>query len=478
MKKLILTTGLALMAMVVFAQQKTAKDYIVKTSNVKMAVTEEVGNALVDTATAKAPARDYISTHFPFHSLCDWQPGMRFMVLPEKYDLIVKTFSDYNTNKEVSSVPLRHKIMVYDGFIEKDKSSNGHARMNFHLEENGARYFYEIPVGSFADYCYDKKGVPTLAYLGDVDIAQDVLVGKKVFTKAKYYRIDTDAQDGFEEYIVSDREEVEIVAVGVGTRSYPVKIIVQDKNGKQFYQNVAISKTNCGMRDDEFIKDEEKFLFSNSFELEDDIMMLSDNYRDYIGKVVHTRYLTKMLNEKQTRNVNIISQSGFQIMEMRPLPQAGMMALVLKSTQTAGMYYKNVRFASSYKAGEEPAEGEELFGKLFALGEGKQIETSTATRAAIREGRVTIGMTEDEVLMVMGDVESESTNKAGNKVWRSRTPGSGKVLVIEFGRDGRVMKAEVDRTTAAKKSTSRKTSRKKTTSKKTSWQDKNGTPIQ
>ena len=477
MKKLILTTGLALMAMVVFAQQKTAKDYFVKTNNVKMLSSDEVGEALADTTAAKAPARDFISTHFPYHSLCDWQPGMRFMVLPEKYDLIVKTFSDYNTNKEVSSVPLRHKIMVYDGFIEKDKSSNGHARMNFHLEEGGARYYYEIPVGSFADYCYDKKGVPTLAYLGDVDIAQEALVGKTVFTKAKYYYIDTDAQEGSEEYIVDDREGVEIVAVGVGTRSYPVKIIVEDKNGKQFYQNVAISKTNCGMRDDEFIKDEEKHLFANAFELEDDIMMLSDNYRDYIGKVVHTRYLTKMLNEKQTKNVNIISQSGFQIMEMRPLPQAGMMALVLKSTLTAGMYYKNVRFASAYKPGEEPLEGEELFGKLFALGEGKQIETSTATRAAIREGRVTIGMTEDEVLMVMGDIESEGTSKAGNKIWRSRTPGTGKLLAIEFGPDGRVIKAEVDRTVASSKKTTTRRTTKKTTAKKSSWQDKNGTPI-
>lgn len=477
MKKLILTTGLVLMAMVVFAQQKTAKDYLVKTSNVKMQAADETGVAFADSAETKAPARDFISTHFPFQSVCDWQPGMRFMVMPEKYDLIVKTFSDYNTNKEVSSVPLRHKIMVYDGYIEKDKSSNGHARMNFHLEDNGARYYYEIPVGSFADYCYDKKGVPTLAYLGDVDIAQEVLVGKTVFTKAKYYLIDTDAQDGTEEYVVRDREGVEIVAVGVGTRSYPVKIIVQDKDGKQFYQNVAISKTNCGMRDDEFIKDEEKHLFANSFELEDDIMMLSNDYRDYIGKVVHTRYLTKMLNEKMTRNVNIISQSGFQIMEMRPLPQAGMMALVLKSTLTAGMYYKNVRFASYYKPGEEPAEGEELFGKLFALGEGKQIETSTATRAAIREGRVTIGMTEDEVLMVMGDIESEGTSKSGNKIWRSRTPGSGKLLAIEFGPDGRVIKAEVDRTVApSKKTTTRKTT-KKTTAKKSSWQDKNGTPI-
>ena len=38
---------------------------------------------------------------------------MKFMVLPEKYDLIVKTFCEASTGNEVSSMSLRHKIMVY-----------------------------------------------------------------------------------------------------------------------------------------------------------------------------------------------------------------------------------------------------------------------------------------------------------------------------------------------------------------------------
>ena len=479
MKKLVLTAIMVSVSMVLFAQQKTSKDYIIKTKNVTAPIEEWAEGMNEESSTANAPARDFISTHFPYYSLCDWKAGMRFMVLPEKYDLIVRTFTDATNDREVSSVPLRYKILVYDGFVEKDKSTNGRARMNFHLESTGAKYYYEIPSGSFADYCYGKKGVPTLAYLGDVDIALETLVGKKVFTKTKHYRIDTDNQDGSEDYEVGDREEVEIVAVGVGTRSFPVKIIVENEDGKQFYQNVAISKTNCGMRDDEFIMDNARHLFSNSFELEDDIMMLSDNYRDYIGKIVHTRSTTKMLNEAQTRNVNIISQTGFQIMEIRPLPQKGMIALTLKNTTTSGLYYKNVRFASYLKPGEEAVEGEELFGKLFALGEGKQIETSTATRAAIRAGRVTVGMSEDEVLMVMGDPEAETTNKAGNKVWRCRTPGSGKVLAVEFGKDGRVKSAEVDRAASDnKKGTTRKTTtRRKTTAKNNSWQKKNGTPV-
>lgn len=480
MKKLILTTSLALMAVSAFAQEKTAKDYIVKTNNVKKTAVVESSEG-TDSVVAKETARDFISEHFRYQSLCDWTPGMRFMVLPEKYDLIVKTFTDAITGKEVSSVPLRQKIMVYQGVQEE--TSNGHARMNFVCEEDGKSYFYEIPSGSFSDYCYGKMGVPTLAYLGDVDIAIENLLGKTVYTKAKYYQRDTSYDsDGVEEVAIDDRMEVKIKAIGVGTRSFPVKIIVEDENGNQFFQNVAISKTNSGMRDDEFIMDNAKHLFANSFELEDDIMMLSDNYRDYIGKVVHTRYRTKMLNEAQTKNQNIISQSGFQIMEIKPMAQKNYLTLTLKSTTTAGIYYKDVKFASDYKPGEEAVEGEDLFGKLFALGEGKQIETSTATRAAIRAGRVTVGMTEDEVLMVMGDPETETVSAQGNKIWRCRTPGTGKVLAIEFGKDGRVRSAEVDRTAGSNKTAATKkktTATRKTTksSSSNSWQKKNGTPL-
>ena len=50
---------------------------------------------------------------------------------------------------------------------------------------------------------------------------------------------------------VEKNMEVKVVAVGVGTRSFPVKIIVADKRGNEFFQDVAISKTNSGMRDDD-----------------------------------------------------------------------------------------------------------------------------------------------------------------------------------------------------------------------------------
>ena len=464
--------------MAVHAQN--SKDYLVYTKNATKAVTESSASG-TDSVEVKAKPRDFISANFVYKSLCDWDENdttLKFMVVPEKYDLIVKTFHNANTKEEVSSVTLRHKIMVYKGH---SVTPEGHGRINFHCIDDNTDYYYEIPNGSFEDYCYNKMGVPTLAYLGDVDIAREKLVGKKVYTKTRLYRVDlAEGNEKYEVVSINDRQEVTIVAAGVGTRSFPVKIIVEDENGKQFYQNVAISKTNCGMRDDEFSTDNVAFLFGNSFELEDDIMMLSDNYHDYIGQTVHTRYLTKMLNEKQTRNVNIISQTGFKIMEIHPLPQKGLMSLVLKNTTTSGLYYKTVRFASEYKPGEEKVEGEELFGKLFALGEGRQIETSTATRTAIREGRVTIGMTEDEVLMVMGDVESESVNKAGNKIWRCLTPGTGKTLVIEFGPDAKVKSTDIDRTVPPKtnKTTGKKkVASKSNSSKRDSWQDRNGTPL-
>ena len=241
MKKSFLTTCVALIFLTATAQENS---YFVKTRGAKKVQlqteysSDEVlaGPNLVDET-----ARDFISENFRFYSLCDWQDGMKFMVMPEKYDLVVKTFADAATGKDVSSMSLRHKIMIYKGHTE---ASDGHHRINFYCQDNGRDYYYEIPSGSFDDYCYNKFGVPTLAYLGDVDIAREKLMGKTMYTKTQYYRIDTEYDgDGFQDVIVDKDMEVKVTAVGVGTRAYPVKIIVEDRDGNEFYQNVAISKT-------------------------------------------------------------------------------------------------------------------------------------------------------------------------------------------------------------------------------------------
>ena len=123
---------------------------------------------------------------------------MKFMVMPEKYDMVVKTFRDPAQNgREVSSMTLRHKIMIYKGHTE---GSDGHAHINFLCQDDNKMYYYEVPNGTFEDYCYGKMGVPTLAYLGDVDIAREMLIGKTLFTKTTLFRIDTEYDgDGFQE---------------------------------------------------------------------------------------------------------------------------------------------------------------------------------------------------------------------------------------------------------------------------------------
>ena len=146
MKRTILSTCAALLFMVATAQENS---YIVKTRNVnKSILVEPTSNA--NGIVPEETATDFISQNFKFYSLCDWQEGMKFMVMPEKYDLVVKTFTDAATGKEVSSMPLKYKIMIYKGHTE---SSDGHSRINFECQDNGRMYYYEIPSGSFEDYC-------------------------------------------------------------------------------------------------------------------------------------------------------------------------------------------------------------------------------------------------------------------------------------------------------------------------------------
>ena len=446
MKKVFLTAGLALVVAVATAQ---SNDYIVKTKGAKK--TEQVaigGSSTLEEEEEKA--HDFISENFKFHSLCDWQEGMKFMVMPEKYDLIVKTFSDASTGKEVSSISLRHKIMIFKGHTVSD---DGHARINFLCQDNNKMYYYEIPSGSFDDYCYGKLGVPTLAYLGDVDIAREKLMGKHMFTKATKYRIDTEYDgDGYQEVTVKENQDVTVKAIGVGTRSYPVKIIVEDADGNEFYQNVAISKTNSGMRDDEFIMDNAKYLFAGSFELQDDIMAVSKDLESYVGKTVHTKYVTDMISrgDGKERKVRVPRMSEFTIERLLPLRNSSYVTLTLQETESRRIYYKDVTFDHvDDVTGDIDGKKEDYFGYLFAMGAGIKRETSQAARAAIRQGRVIVGMTEDEVRLALGEPDNTALGDNGRFDWIYKR--SAKFLIVQFdGRTGKVISYKTSTTATTK----------------------------
>ena len=108
----------------------------------------------------------------------------------------------------------------------------GRVHINFTCEDDGKSYYYELPYGTFEDYCYTKMGVPTLAYLGDVDKARELLMNQPLLTRTQYFRVDTEYKgDGYRDVTVDKNMLVTVKAIGVGTRAFPVKIIVEDENG-------------------------------------------------------------------------------------------------------------------------------------------------------------------------------------------------------------------------------------------------------
>ena len=467
MKRAILTMGLAMLMMTVSAQVNT---YIVKTRTAqqKAVVAQQPSYEAASQADENAPT-DFISQNFKFYSLCDWKEGMKFMVMPEKYDLIVRTFSDAATGKEVSSMSLRHKIMIYRGHTE---SADGHSRMHFLCQDNNKMYYFEIPNGSFDDYCYGKFGVPTLAYLGDVDIAREKLMGKKLYTKGTIYRVDTEYDgDGYREVKMPKDLSVTVTQVGVGSRSFPVKIIVEDENGNEFYQTFAMSKTNSGMRDDEFIMDSLKHTFYASFELQDAIMSVNRDFTTYIGKIIHTVQPSKMLTkgDGKDRNVTVPKMTTFRVDQAQRRPGTPYVTLSLTEMESRRPYYRDVLFTHPDDLAERDVRLEDFFGYIFGMGEGAERQTTQEARAAIRQGRVILGMTEDEVTLAMGEEPNEIIQgSTGKKEWvyyRSK----GKSLFVHFGRDGRVESYNTGATT---------TTTKKGSAKKAAAAAKKGTPIE
>ena len=464
--------GLAALMMTVSAQVNT---YIVKTRTAqqKAAAAQQaaVNEAASQTTDENAPT-DFISQNFKFYSLCDWKEGMKFMVMPEKYDLIVRTFSDAATGKEVSSMSLRHKIMIYRGHTV---SADGHSRVNFFCQDNNKMYYFEIPNGSFDDYCYGKLGVPTLAYLGDVDIAKEKLMGKKLYTKGTIYRVDTEYDgDGYREVKMPKDMEVTVTQVGVGSRSFPVKIIVEDANGNEFYQTFALSKTNSGMRDDEFIMDSLKHTFYASFELQDAIMSVNRDFTTYIGKILHTMQPTKMMTkgDGKDRTVNVPRMTTFRVDQAQRRPGTPFVTLSLTEMESRRPYYRDVLFTHPDDLAERDVRLDDYFGYIFAMGEGAERQTTQEARAAIRQGRVILGMTEDEVTLAMGEEPNEKVMGSNGKQDWIYYRSKGKSLFIHFGRDGRVESYNTGATTT------KKTTTKKSSAKAAQQRAKKGTPIE
>ena len=413
----------------------TAQDsYIVKTKNVKPTTTvTPTGTAAVEETPAEDPnePQNFVTKNFKYRSMCDWQEGMKFMVIPEKYDLIVNTFHDAATGKEVGNGKLRHKIMIYKNHTT---GSDGREHVNFICQDDSRSYYFELPNGSFEDYCYGKLGVPTLAYLDDVDQARELLMGQTLITRQPIFYIDTQYEgDGCEEVRIAENTEVVVKAIGVGTRKFPVKIIVEDpKTGKEFFQNVVLSRTNNGMRDEELIMDNKKFVFLNSFDVLAGTDIVSEDYHQYVGKTVFTKYATEMVSrgDGRVRTVKVPRLMEFVIDAITPHSNSNYVTLTLTEGESRRIYTKDVTFVNVDVAGDIDGKKEDYFGYLFGLGEGKLRNSTPETRAMIRQGRAAVGMTDEEVELALGEPDNIVEASNGRVDWIYKR--SKKLLIIQF----------------------------------------------
>lgn len=426
---MVLTAVMALSVLAVAAQDS----YIVKTKNVRK-VTPTVNATTATDATPNentSEPQNFVTKNFKYRSMCDWQEGMRFMVIPEKYDLIVNTFCDAATGKEVGNGKLRHKIMIYKNHTF---GANGRERVNFICLDDNRSYYFELPHGSFEDYCYGKLGVPTLAYLEDVDRARELLMGQTLITRQPIFYIDTQYDgDGVEEVTIPENTEVVVKAIGVGTRKYPVKIIVEDpKTGKEFFQNVVMSRTNNGMRDDELDVDNKKFLFLNSFDVLTGTVVVSQDYQQYIGKTIFTKYATEMVSkgDGKIRKVRVPRLTEFIIDAIAPQVNSNYVTMTLTEAESRRVYQKDVTFINENVAGDIDGYKEDYFGYLFGLGEGKLRNSTPETRAMIRQGRVAVGMTEEEVELALGEPDTTVDGNNGRVDWVYKR--SKKLLIVQF----------------------------------------------
>ena len=408
-------------------RRHNVNDYFVVTSNVRDAGSQQVvatpaeseGSSSEEVVEKRRKA--FIDRNFRYVSMCDWEPGMRFMVRPTQKDLVVKIFTDATTGNMVSTRSLNNAILVYEGHSNPNGSL--HEQVVFSLESDPAKkYYYEVPTLSFDDYCYSKNGIPALAYLGDVDMAIDSLTGKQVRVLQRYLFQDTEvAGDNFKSVDIGDAKRgtvMTITKVGVGTRDFPVKIVVKEPNkngleGQEYFMLCAISRTNCSLRDEDFEKsDNLPHAFQSSFQLLNDRMAVTPELQAWVGKNVFTAYETDMLDEKEIHQ-KIGKLSTFTITDMYRMGESDYVSLTLKGKKSGKTYTKQVSVTNTKVTGKE-----EVLNELFLEGDPNNMAgVRAANMQAIQKGQVKIGFTEAEVRLAIGEPSDVTRVVGGTYQW-------------------------------------------------------------
>lgn len=355
---------------------------------------------------------NFINTHFKHYRICDWTPGMKFMVIPERKDMIIPAFKDGDTHREANSGSLKHKIFEFLGTEVTDRGA-----IHFNFDCEGKLYYHEVKNTILEEYCIKPKaGVPTLAFLNDVDIAKELLEGSTLYMRTTKVRVDDpNSTSGYKEVSIPMNEEVKVVAIGVGTRSFPVKVVFADKNGRMYYLPVAISKTNCGMIDDDFIMDNKNKFFPNAFGFNDATKEASEFLmRQYGNKTIYLKKELVCVDRKGDAH-KLPRYTHLTINDIKAEDNSNNYSLHV-TDENGHIYNINTTFKQSTIG--IMLQNDNYFGDLFGIGSLKEKfpDISDDLWKVISNGEIRKGMTTEQCRLSLGD--PIRIHKAGlNEMW-------------------------------------------------------------
>ncbi|MBO4907000.1 MAG: hypothetical protein J5486_08220 [Bacteroidaceae bacterium] len=439
--RILLSAALALSFSLQSAQAQS--DYIVST--------EQTSETASDSTEAQAatsslsPEEKFLNDNFPYISLCDWPSGMRFMVIPSERDATMRSFTDSLEGRQISAADLRHKVLEYRGHETTDR---GWFRLLFYCPDNQRSYYYEVRNFSFEEYCLRMQGgVPALAYLGDVDKARELLIGHEFWLKSPtVYRDRRNSPRGYEQKQLRVDQHVTVVQVGVGTREYPVKIIMRTDDGELYFQTVAMSRTNSGMQEVEYGASKAHHYFANAFSIGSETDARSANMAQRLkGQKITTRRSTKMSQGGSTKTVT--QGTTFTVVDVTAKPNSNYYTLRL-SDRTSIIYRKDVTWVNESVSGNIDGYDEAYFPELFSMGEtytpsdgvirrsnGSVSSTENSDYMHMIVGIISNGMTQEEVRMSKGDPSHTHRLNSGGTQWDFYDGTK-----VQFDRSGKVVR--------------------------------------
>ena len=325
MKIIILSLGLFCFGTSHVAAQN---DYIVTTPS-----SQEVGTS---------EEEQFINANFPLQPLCKWTPGMKFMFIPSSRDMFLPTLSTYETEKGVDNSVLKHKILTFTGTeeIARKISNDTNHNTRFIFEYEGEKYYYEIKNMRLDEICLKtpRAGINGLVYLKDVDTAKELLIGKTIFIQSETARVD-DANNysGYRDVSVPVNMEATVTSVGVGSQTCPVKIVFKDAQGKSYFLEVALSRTNSGMDINDFQGENRMKYFPNAISFTNkslsDIVSLKNRYIGltvYPKKVLTALRAVSLENKQMESRVHLSRYMVLNIKDIRLTPPGSVGVLLLE----------------------------------------------------------------------------------------------------------------------------------------------------